>query len=459
MPNRDPHIGYAAGMRASSRRLGLGLAVLLIACAGLGPVAAPAGAGPVEREQRRGEGTLLAWNKHKSYWPIRALLLLELGPYVHPVVAPVFVDAVAGREKRLHPYALKALMALGPYCLRSVLSTELMDKLITQLRRTKSLRMQTALRRVLHEAFPDLEAEKPSEYAAWWRALKPTYEPPPPPAPPKSKAKDVTIAMPAVVRKAFDISKAGLEMAIVMDSTGSMQPAISATRDSVHSLVAILQGLTPKFRLGLVHYRDRGELGPPKGLQNGAEMLARLTNDVRRVYKRLEKLHAGGGGDFPERVEAGLHAAYRSRMGWTRRANKVVVVVADAPPHPQMIAVAESMARLAFIAPEEALRARFNRIGDITPDAGRRDEGVRPFMTSCLLVGAGGARPQTMNPMKRIAEAGGGVAIPLGRGQGQAAITSLVTQLVELSFGPRFRTQVRRLVRTYVEWQEDGYFK
>ena len=41
-------------------------------------------------------------------------LLLELGTYVHPVVAPVFVDAVGGREKRLHPYALKALMALEP---------------------------------------------------------------------------------------------------------------------------------------------------------------------------------------------------------------------------------------------------------------------------------------------------------------------------------------------------------
>ncbi len=446
-------------MRDSPRWLGLGLAALLIACAALGTAAAPAGAGPIEREQRRGEGMLLAWEKHKSYWPIRALLLLELGPYVHPVAAPVFVDAIGGREKRLHPYALKALMALGPDCLRSVLSAELMDKLITQLRRTKSQRMQTTLCRVLGEAFPELEAEKPKKYAAWWRELKPTYEPPPPPAPPKATAKDATVAMPAVVRKAFDISKAGLEMAIVMDSTGSMQPSIDATRDSVHSLVAILQGLTPKFRLGLVHYKDRGELGPKKGLEAGADMLARLTSDVKRVHIRLAKLHASGGGDFPERVEAGLHAAYCSRMGWTRRANKVVVVVADAPPHPQMIAVAESMARLAFIAPEEALRGRFSRIGDITPDVGRRDEGVRPFMTSCLLVGIGGARPQTLNPMKKIAEAGGGVAIPLGHGQGPAAITALVTQLVELSFGPRFRTQVRRLVRTYVEWQEDGYFK
>jgi hypothetical protein len=446
-------------MRDSPRRVGLGLAALLITCAGLGTVLVPAGAGPIEREQRRGEGTLLAWGKHKDYWPTRALLLLELGSYVHPVVAPVFVDAIGGREKRLHPYALKALMALEPGALRAVLSSDLIDKLVTHLRRSRNRRLQTAIRRVLGEAFPDLEAATPNEYAAWWRDLKPTYEPPAAPEPPKSSAKGATVAMPAVVRKAFDISKAGLEMAIVMDSTGSMQPAISATRDSVYSLVAILQGLTPQFRLGLVHYRDRGELGPKTGLENGADMLSRLTGNVKKVHERLAKLHASGGGDYPERVEAGLHAAYRSRMGWTRRANKVVVVVADAPPHPQMIQVAESMARLAFVAPEEALRARFNRIGDITPDVGRRDEGVRPFMTSCLLVGPGGARPQTINPMKRIAEAGGGVAIPLGYGQGPAAITALVTQLVELSFGPRFRTQVRRLVRTYVEWQEDGYFK
>ena len=81
-------------------------------------------------------------------------------------------------------------------------------------------------------------------------------------------------------------------------------------------------------------------------------------------------------------------------------------------------------------------------------------------MTSCLLVGIGGGQAQDPESHDEDCQGWRGCGdSPSAMGQGQAAITSLVTQLVELSFGPRFRTQVRRLVQTYVEWQADGYFR
>jgi hypothetical protein len=49
------------------------------------------------------------------------------------------------------------------------------------------------------------------------------------------------------------------------------------------------------------------------------------------VHKDLSGLYASGGGDGPEAVTAGLMEALN--MDWRSNATKLVILIADAPPH------------------------------------------------------------------------------------------------------------------------------
>lgn len=72
-----------------------------------------------------------------------------------------------------------------------------------------------------------------------------------------------------------------------------------------------------------------------------------FTSDIPEVQKYLKGLHgesgrdmprptelivASGGGDGPEAVTAGM-AASLTDLEWRREASKMVVLIADAPPH------------------------------------------------------------------------------------------------------------------------------
>ncbi len=56
-----------------------------------------------------------------------------------------------------------------------------------------------------------------------------------------------------------------------------------------------------------------------------------FTSDISKVRKDLSSLYATGGGDGPEAVTAGLYQALT--MDWRQHATKMVVLIADAPPH------------------------------------------------------------------------------------------------------------------------------
>ncbi len=83
---------------------------------------------------------------------------------------------------------------------------------------------------------------------------------------------------------------------------------------------------TPELKISLVGYRDRGD-----------EYVTRvfdLSDDIDRVYARLQEFQADGGGDTPESVNQALHEAL-TRISWSpdREVLKVVFLVGDCPPH------------------------------------------------------------------------------------------------------------------------------
>ena len=179
------------------------------------------------------------------------------------------------------------------------------------------------------------------EWVRWWRANRDQHAPAAWQAIEQPKADAGGTA--AAASRAFDLYQAGLELMICIDSTGSMQPTIDALALALGDMVDILDGISPKLRLGIVHYKDEGELGSA-----GAKVVQPLNKNVKTARKKLEKLRAFGGGDLPEAVLGGLDLALHKKMKWRPDANKLVIVIGDAPPHPHQTKQLIELARAAY---------------------------------------------------------------------------------------------------------------
>ena len=121
---------------------------------------------------------------------------------------------------------------------------------------------------------------------------------------------------------------ARLEVAFVLDTTGSMSGLIEGAKRKIWSIANQMASgqPTPEIRIGLIGYRDRGDAYVTR--------FHDLSDDVDAIYAQLSGFAADGGGDTPESVNQALHEAV-TRMSWTGSQDvyKVVFLVGDAPPH------------------------------------------------------------------------------------------------------------------------------
>jgi Mg-chelatase subunit ChlD len=119
-----------------------------------------------------------------------------------------------------------------------------------------------------------------------------------------------------------------VEVAFVLDSTGSMGGLIEGAKQKIWSIAnaLIARRPSPEVRMGLVSYRDRGD--------EYVTRLFDLTADIDAVFANLQSFQAEGGGDDEESVNQALREAVQ-RMGWSpdRSVLKVVFLVGDYPPH------------------------------------------------------------------------------------------------------------------------------
>lgn len=114
-----------------------------------------------------------------------------------------------------------------------------------------------------------------------------------------------------------------MEIAVVIDGTGSMGHVIQRAQAQTNRLMLILNDLAKSMRMGVIIYRDRADRPTTE--------FHRLDDDIMAVRRFLFQVEAKGGGDFPEAVYDGLSEVYG--LGWSREANKQIVIVADAPAH------------------------------------------------------------------------------------------------------------------------------
>jgi len=122
-----------------------------------------------------------------------------------------------------------------------------------------------------------------------------------------------------------------LDLVFVQDCTGSQGSYISSATKNIQLICEnIFQSgklqSREDLRVGLVAYRDH----PPQDHTYVTRNFG-FSSDIDKVHRDLSSLYASGGGDGPEAVTAALAEALK--MGWNERASKMIVLIADAPPH------------------------------------------------------------------------------------------------------------------------------
>ncbi|KAF8919049.1 hypothetical protein CPB85DRAFT_1213581 [Mucidula mucida] len=129
----------------------------------------------------------------------------------------------------------------------------------------------------------------------------------------------------------LDPNRKMLDLVFVQDCTGSQGSYITSATKNIKEICGHIYEsgrlqAQEDLRVGLVAFRDH----PPQDHTYITKNFG-FTSDVSQVHKHLSGLYASGGGDGPEAVTAALVEALN--MDWRENATKMVVLIADAPPH------------------------------------------------------------------------------------------------------------------------------
>jgi Mg-chelatase subunit ChlD len=121
--------------------------------------------------------------------------------------------------------------------------------------------------------------------------------------------------------------RARLDLVFLVDATGSMGDEIGKLKASLRSIADEVAGLPsrPDLCFALVAYRDKGDAFVLRSHD--------FTNDLGAFQRVLDRLQADGGGDYPEAMNQALHETVH-RLAWRGDgATRMVLLLADAPPH------------------------------------------------------------------------------------------------------------------------------
>lgn len=118
-----------------------------------------------------------------------------------------------------------------------------------------------------------------------------------------------------------------VNICFVVDATGSMGDEIQFLKAEVSNLMLNVQHSAPcaDIKMASVFYKDNYD--------EYVSSFADFTDRIDDLQEFISKHNAGGGGDFPEAVDAGLDAAL-NKLSWSNTAStKIIFLILDAPPH------------------------------------------------------------------------------------------------------------------------------
>lgn len=247
-------------------------------------------------------------------------------------------------------------------------------------------------------------------FEKWWEAGVIA----PPEEAPKVRS---NVDLPSFHKYARDLRWRGIDLVLCYDSTGSMIPVIRAVKQRLDLLIREASRIVPNLRMSLFTYRDEGEeyifYGTP------------LTYAMDNLKSFVQVAEANRGGDLPEAITETVDAAIR-QLDWRKDAQKVIVVIGDAPYHPEnkdwLFSIVEKFATLENRGIVHAIYTDPNRLGEsVSARKSREDNNVtQPFLER----------------LKELAEKGRGKAITIEDTE------KLITEILVLSFGEQWRDEL-----------------
>lgn len=118
-----------------------------------------------------------------------------------------------------------------------------------------------------------------------------------------------------------------VNIAFMIDATGSMQDEISYLQAELQDVIAKTKTSLPEvdLKMGSVFYRDQGDDYVVKNFD--------FTSETSDLMQFIQNQNANQGGDFPEAVIEGLESSI-NQLSWEEDATtKLLFVLLDAPPH------------------------------------------------------------------------------------------------------------------------------
>ena len=182
----------------------------------------------------------------------------------------------------------------------------------------------------------------------------------------------------AAARELASLMIDDLDLAFVIDATGSMRDEIADLQRNLLGIVRILHRLAPTLNVGIVAFKDRDA----DYITRVFDMTAMKGGNISRIQRFVESLGAEGGDDYPEPVDRALDKAVG--MSWRPGVEARIVLIGDAPAHRENRNKVFSLVR--GFKDSDPSGGESRRVSAIF--TGRRDEG-RDFY-------------------QRVAEAGGG---------------------------------------------------
>ncbi|MEE8107447.1 MAG: HEAT repeat domain-containing protein, partial [Planctomycetota bacterium] len=256
----------------------------------------------------------------------------------------------------------------------------------------------------------DIERNKGvKRWKEWWAGGGPISAPPP--APTKRANQDIL----DFHRYTRDLRWRGVDLVLAYDSTGSMLPVIRAVKQRLDLLIEESAHIVTNLRMSLFTYRDEGEeyifYGTP------------LTHSLDNLKAFVQVAEANRGGDLPEAVTATVDAAV-NRLDWREDAQKVIVIIGDAPYHPER--------RMELFKLARDFKKRRGVIHAIYTDPARLGEGIkarRKRQSSTVSY-------PFLDRLDEMARESGGRAITI------EDTRMLISEILVLSFGEEWRDQL-----------------
>ena len=226
------------------------------------------------------------------------------------------------------------------------------------------------------------------------------------------------------------LRKVGLDVALVIDTTDSMQFVIDDVKQKLSVLVGAIQRMVPTSRVGVVVYRDKGD--------DYVVKWSDLSFHTPKLQDFLSHINADGGGDWEEAVKEALETAVHE-LKWRKQSKKIIILVGGSPPHPWDVDDVHKIAR------EFHNEGGFISTIDVTQR--QHDEfdrhlwhslhGKEPYQPSPL--------PEFYKEVARsfgeIAHDGGGELIRLGEDK------ALIREVMQLTFGTRWKVEMAKFLK------------